>query len=437
MRVARVRSDESGAVLVIVALSLIALLGFAVLAIDVGGLLIMKRGAVRAADAAALAAAQSCSRNEAVAAPVKADELAESNISGIGPAVSYEDGDCDRRSGSVTVEYSAEQRLFFAPVLGFPESANVNASATAIWGAAGMGPAAPVAVSGLPPGCTLPDTFPTDPASEIKCHFLFDNPVSGQWGWLNTDQWDVAEGFNCSNPGADDIKAMLADGSPSTLTVNSPPDRTLVCSMSGFSASVIDALNLQVGNILWFPVVNLPTSNFSANHYEKFDAVGFIALRIVSAAQMKPGTLKTVCPSSGYITAELEGNNNKKLDLVQLGVAQGCFDSDLPAGFHIDPIDIDARALLTDDQYFMDTDWTFNDNNNVMTWKIDNSVDFVRIRFSWTKTAPASCGVQTTNNSSAFCLTVSWPGPLLGQDPLPGGPEFGARAVRLSEDGQP
>jgi Flp pilus assembly protein TadG len=57
---ARLRKDEGGAVLVIVALSLIALFAMAVISIDVGGVYAARRSMVNAADAAALAAAQTC-----------------------------------------------------------------------------------------------------------------------------------------------------------------------------------------------------------------------------------------------------------------------------------------------------------------------------------------------------------------------------------------
>jgi Flp pilus assembly protein TadG len=55
---------EDGAVLVIVALSLLAMFGMMVLVVDVGSLLYARRALVNAADAAALAAAQSCGQKE-------------------------------------------------------------------------------------------------------------------------------------------------------------------------------------------------------------------------------------------------------------------------------------------------------------------------------------------------------------------------------------
>ena len=56
----RAPSGEDGATLIIVTLSLLALFGMMVLVVDVGSLLYARRAMVNAADAAALAAAQSC-----------------------------------------------------------------------------------------------------------------------------------------------------------------------------------------------------------------------------------------------------------------------------------------------------------------------------------------------------------------------------------------
>src|SRR6266542_385487 len=52
--------DERGATLVIVVLSIVAILGMVVLTVDVGGLLLRRRSLVNGADAAALAAGQTC-----------------------------------------------------------------------------------------------------------------------------------------------------------------------------------------------------------------------------------------------------------------------------------------------------------------------------------------------------------------------------------------
>ena len=57
----RLHQDQEGVTAVIVALCLIALFGMLVLIVDVGGLLWKRREMVSGADAAALAAAKTCS----------------------------------------------------------------------------------------------------------------------------------------------------------------------------------------------------------------------------------------------------------------------------------------------------------------------------------------------------------------------------------------
>src|SRR5918994_912076 len=79
----RVRDDEQGAVLAIVAISLLALLGMVVLTFDLGRGVALKRNMVNAADAAALAAARECGLAKGTSqATVAAEELiANNNVS--------------------------------------------------------------------------------------------------------------------------------------------------------------------------------------------------------------------------------------------------------------------------------------------------------------------------------------------------------------------
>ena len=139
----RLHGDESGVTLVIVALCLIALFGMLVLVVDVGGLLLNRREMVNASDAAALAAAKSC-----ILPPSKdprspeqaADEFAFDNSSRAQTAAANitQISGCDTSAtGYVSVQYSANQHLFFAPVLGAGTDRSVSTTATAIWGPAG------------------------------------------------------------------------------------------------------------------------------------------------------------------------------------------------------------------------------------------------------------------------------------------------------------
>ena len=109
IRDARQRSgEESGAVVVIVVLSLIAIFAMLVLTVDVGGLLLARRAMVNASDSAALAAAQSCASAEDTLDPESvADTYAADNVDGVitGTSNITEIVGCDDGNGHVSVEY--------------------------------------------------------------------------------------------------------------------------------------------------------------------------------------------------------------------------------------------------------------------------------------------------------------------------------------------
>lgn len=147
-------TKERGAVAVIVALLMVALLGFGAIAIDGAMLYAQKAQMQNAADAAALAIAQDCAKRGTTAcvpaAPAKALQLAAANAnSGItsAPALSFPS------SGTVSVTTAAKDAdgegvsLFLANVFGISRAA-VGATSTATWGSPSGGTAAlPVAFS--------------------------------------------------------------------------------------------------------------------------------------------------------------------------------------------------------------------------------------------------------------------------------------------------
>ena len=138
----RAAGDEGGAVLVIITLSLIALFGMMVLVVDVGSLLFTRRALVNAADAAALAAAQSCGRRRASGRPMRRPTSTPWRTRAAPRCLSgFPDyfPSCDSPAGLVTVRVTTERPLFFAPVLGFDSDTAVVSEATASWGGAGVG----------------------------------------------------------------------------------------------------------------------------------------------------------------------------------------------------------------------------------------------------------------------------------------------------------
>src|SRR3972149_8950588 len=129
---------EEGAVAVIVAISLVVLLGAVALTFDVGGLLLRRREMVNGTDSAALAAALTYVRSGSTSGiqSVVEREYAANSPGSVSQSWSctYRMGpDATLAKGSVIVDCTSQQPLYFAPVLGFDDSAEVNTSATASW----------------------------------------------------------------------------------------------------------------------------------------------------------------------------------------------------------------------------------------------------------------------------------------------------------------
>ncbi|WP_026533996.1 TadE/TadG family type IV pilus assembly protein [Arthrobacter sp. H14] len=156
-RITRAIDDERGAASVIVAILMVALLGFAALVIDVGLMYAEKAQLQNGADAEALSIAQSCAEDAGDAlcsetsplATTFADQNANDGLTNIDNVA------LDQDAGTVTVITGAEEAggdensvsLFFANALGIP-SAEVRAQATAEWGSPVEGTAPfPVAFS--------------------------------------------------------------------------------------------------------------------------------------------------------------------------------------------------------------------------------------------------------------------------------------------------
>lgn len=163
------RNGERGAVAVLTALSMVVLLGFVALAVDVGLLYAERAELQSGADAAALAIAGDCGQGvnctPALASPV-AQQMADQNA-GDGKAaasVPVFDGNTVRTTVTTRDKSGAGSlALNFAPLVGGDDRATVSATASAAWGAPLSGIAIwPVAfaecefdLSGTPQALTL------------------------------------------------------------------------------------------------------------------------------------------------------------------------------------------------------------------------------------------------------------------------------------------
>ena len=292
----RARSDpegERGAVAIIFAISLVAIMAIAALTIDVGHLFVKRRAMVNGADAAALAAAQACARLSDTADPeTVADTNASLNVAGLTASDGgiTESSGCDvADSGRVTVTYTIAVDNFFAPVLGFGNTTNVSTKATAVWGIAG-GANAPLPIvlnlGTLQGPCPIP--LP-DSAIGTVCYLWYDNDrfSPSNFGFMSLAQWNVASSYSCDHAGgANDIQSWIDGWTGPPLTLNYP-DPTYVCSLTGGTSSAwaqaIEAITADpdpLNRIQYFPVNDDTGQIMSGPQVDKFNIVGYAALAV-------------------------------------------------------------------------------------------------------------------------------------------------------------
>lgn len=198
-------SRDGGAVAVIFALCLVVLVGFVGLGVDVASAYAKSQEAQNAADAAALAVAQSCADKELPACPqvgrddALAQDLAEQNvrleIETVSTDVEYP------ASNQVKVTVEADSRNFFVPLFGV-DSFTVREDATAEWNYPQAGPSMlPLTIS----ACNFYDTAGDPLLGENvfvwlpKGKLLEDNPIDcgtlsyppGGFGWLEHTDCEV------------------------------------------------------------------------------------------------------------------------------------------------------------------------------------------------------------------------------------------------------
>jgi hypothetical protein len=312
-----VRHGEEGATLVIVTLSLMAMFGMMVLVVDVGSLLFTRRALVNAADAAALAAAQSCGQKEGEGtASVQAEFYAVANQSGASVVSGFPTyfPSCDSPAGLVTVRVTTDRPLFFAPVLGADPEAAVTTEAVASWGGAGIGEkVAPLMLSANRlSDCDIPPETPQSNQG-LECAFYWNNSSSGQtnpdlanaeWGTLDLLKWDITTGINCDNSTPPQFEEWMLRGFDLPLPIDSDfygatagDDHTYVCRGQGHFGEALDhdiEAAIALGDPIYFPV-NRPSTQVDSNGnvctpemfattncaVDKYDIIGFARLFIV------------------------------------------------------------------------------------------------------------------------------------------------------------
>ncbi len=258
----RVRDDEHGATLAIVAISLICLLGMLVLTFDLGRGVALKRNMVNAADSGALAAARECglangeASSRTAAEQLVADNNSAADVTGFNiDDVAQCNGAASDGKRQVTVTVTVPQDYFFAPIFGF-NNGTVVASATAQWTMGETSPA-PVKLDAFKvKDCLKDGNGINNPPGYDKgpdCYFTFEKDKTGsQRGWLNlpegwpienvdTNPKDCASQKGGSSDLKDYIDKMGKPGDSSTpFEVWAQP--TWVCAAGGVPNTAVQAM---------------------------------------------------------------------------------------------------------------------------------------------------------------------------------------------------
>jgi Flp pilus assembly protein TadG len=269
--------NEYGAVTIIVAVTLAALLAVAALAIDAGMLYQERRQLQTAVDAAALAAAFELAEGRQTTAEAKAREYVENNASsGVGSVKVTYPG-----QNKVRVEAGTSRGLFFARSFG-SKQASLTASATATYGPVGS-------VSNLVPFLVPAQYIPPHIGSANRFAFELGEArplpaVGGQGGYFWLCDYEPHGG------GTPKFADWIINGYPGEVTIGS------VANGTGVKAALKSAIQQRMSsnpNII-MPVYD-STEGMGANG--EYHVVGFAEF-VITGFKFQ-GNPKTI---SGYFT---------------------------------------------------------------------------------------------------------------------------------------
>ena len=314
----RLRDEEHGATLAIVAISLIALIGMLVLTFDLGRGVALKRNMVNAADSAALAAAQQCGlAHGAPSARQAADELVGDNndaaeVTGFELDPSECSGVYSDGKNEVTVTVTVPQNYFFAPIFGF-NNGNVVASATAEWTFGVQNPV-PLKLDVLQVQDCTDGHQPG--YSGAECYFTFAKSKTGsQRGWLDFPQgWPIqgqdTNPKNCSAQagGVNDLREYIRQMGQQTSSSTFAPQLwdptgsgnppTYVCAAGGVPNELVQAMEDWLNAVaempgpkpvVFFPEVACDGATSPCHPWytdpgrESYPVVSFVGMRVDDA----------------------------------------------------------------------------------------------------------------------------------------------------------
>lgn len=185
--------NDRGAVAVLVAILMVPLLGFVAISVDIAATNVERQQLQYGAEAAALAIAQDCARQDCESPRDTAQSFALAN-SNNGEAVAGVSPVPLPSTGKVTVTNDGVREHWFAPVLGI-NSTDIHTTARAGWGAPVGGTARlplvfswcefKIQTGGGLPSATKEHTIELPKKSETGCNGPSGNPVPGGFGWVD------------------------------------------------------------------------------------------------------------------------------------------------------------------------------------------------------------------------------------------------------------
>lgn len=463
------RNNESGAVAVIVAICMVMLMAAVALSVDVGGLMLRRRELVNGSDAAALSAARTArtcydtrfDTPEAAAdyqvqqnALIKPEETTGVNII---PSLSTS---CGEAWGHVTVSYTSQQALYFAPVLGFHHESPVTTMATASWGLGSNNPVPMVLTNTLVSSCkaNIPPANPhINPGATCAVWYDNDDLKNGNFGFLGLDpqSWDVPKDDNCSQaqPGTDVLSDWITGNKLESVALNWTKP-TYVCSSSGFSqggnsGQGFDAVRSIIGLRRDFPVTwegcgsGNPTFTecpppgstytqgavYQSNTIQKYDVIGFASMVVtgvynVNAPEVQGTSTTTPTPwpttNYNYTTGSTTGSTGRfnlttspPAGTVLTFVWTGKQNNQNKSGTCV--VDIGGKAIGSYTWNSLGNGGQCPSNQVVLDASQPNTVS---VLYPVTTTTNGVCGPATTipKSSSAMCVVMEYHGSTLTGD---------------------
>lgn len=282
LRLRRGRPDESGAVAVLVAITMTVLLFFAAFALDMGQIWAARTAAQNAADAAAMAVAQKCSKPEGCDDPgTVADFYARANNATSGIIT-------DSSEQSATVQVEVGTNLLFAPLMGMSEQ-KVLAQTSAQWSGVEQANTVPLLIS----MCDYRNQvgglsgYP-DPEALDTVLWLQDTSDTCD---LGASAANLPSGFFHVMPDTDSDNCTVAVTGEANLTSESPT--TSACSLSSIAGRTI-----VVGI---FDRHNAAANSFHIAGFAAFKVAGFCTAMGSTAVLEEDNPYQTCSPETQHL----------------------------------------------------------------------------------------------------------------------------------------